>query len=91
MLKQNDKGNRLEEKEELLKRLGKSDGYDDIRWFLAIDMAGEFDKHVNFCFESVISLENDGLIKVEDYLHEKKKRIELISLQKAGAFSKRQG
>lgn len=54
----------METKEQLLTRLGKNDDNDDVRWDLAIDMAGELDRHVNFCFEEVIELENKGLIEL---------------------------
>ena len=56
----------MEDKEELLKRLGKNDGYDEFRWKVASDMALELDRHINFCFESLISLEKNKLIRVEE-------------------------
>jgi len=54
----------VESKEELLKRLGKNDGNNETRWLLAVDMCGRLDRHVNFCFESVIKLEDNGLIEL---------------------------
>lgn len=47
----------MESKQEILERLGKKDGFDERRWETACDMAQELDAHVNFCFESIISLE----------------------------------
>ena len=56
----------MESKEQLLARLGKNDGNDGARWDLAVDMAGELDRHINFCFEEVIELENKGLIELKN-------------------------
>lgn len=54
----------MESKEEILKRLGKGDGFDEERWKLACESAQENDIHVNFCFKSLIQLEDKGLIKL---------------------------
>lgn len=54
----------MESKEEILQRLGKGDGHDEKRWEIACDMAQEQDRHVNFCFESLIKLEDKELIKL---------------------------
>lgn len=54
----------MESKEGILKRLGKGDGFDEERWKLACESAQEHDIHVNFCFKSLIELEDKGLIKL---------------------------
>lgn len=56
----------METKEEILKRLGKKDGHDEIRWETACNMAQEQDRHVNFCFESILKLEDKGLIQLQE-------------------------
>lgn len=52
----------MESKQEILERLGKKDGFDERRWETACDMSQEIDTHVNFCFESIMGLEEKGLI-----------------------------
>lgn len=73
----------MESKQEILKRLGKGDGFDERRWETACDMAQELDTHVNFCFESIIGLEEKGLIQLnvitlEDCVNECYKNNEFI-------------
>jgi len=53
----------METKQEILDRLGKKDGFDEKRWLTACNISQEKDIHVNFCFESLISLEEKGLIQ----------------------------
>ena len=55
----------METKEEILERLGKKDGFDETRWETACNMAQEEDIHVNFCFESILNLENKGLTQLQ--------------------------
>ena len=52
----------METKEEVIKRFGKNDGFDEDRWKGAIQMSGEIDCHVNTCFVRLLKLEDDGII-----------------------------
>lgn len=52
-------------KEETIKRYGKSDGFDDDRYDQALLMSGLTDNPVFLCFESLVNLENKGLISLE--------------------------
>lgn len=54
----------MESKTEILNRLGKKDGFDEQRWVTACNISEEKDIHVNFCFESLISLEEKDLIQI---------------------------
>jgi len=55
----------METKSEIIQRLGKQDGNDEVRWQTAISMACELDRHVNFCFESLIKLENKNFVFID--------------------------
>lgn len=73
----------MESKQKILERLGKKDGFDERRWEIACDMAQELDIHVNFCFESLLRLEEKGFIQfnvitLEDCVNECYKNNEFV-------------
>ena len=49
-------------KTEIIDKHGKHDGKDHLRWLVACEKSQELDRHVEFIFESLIKLENQGLI-----------------------------
>lgn len=51
-------------KEEIIKRYGKNDGYDLDRYEQAIMMASLTDNPISICFKGLINLENKGLINL---------------------------
>lgn len=51
-------------KDETIKKFGKSDGYDEDRYHMAMEMAARTDHPVFVCFEGLINLENKGLIEL---------------------------
>lgn len=64
-------------KEEIIKKFGKNDGHNELRWQTAVHQAGILDRHVAFVFEDLIKLEDRGLIEVRT-LNEDDERLEKI-------------
>ncbi|MCP3942417.1 MAG: hypothetical protein GY710_13145 [Desulfobacteraceae bacterium] len=54
------------DKKNIIKKYGKHDGNDHHRWVNAAEMAAENDYHVEICFKSLISLEDKGLIVLNE-------------------------
>ena len=55
-------GTMMNLKTEIIDKHGKHDGKDHLRWLVACEKSQELDRHVEFIFESLINLENQGLI-----------------------------
>ena len=53
-------------KEETIKRFGRQDGCDELRWEGACEQSQLIDAPVFMCFEGLVNLEKKGLIEMID-------------------------
>lgn len=51
-------------KDEIIEKFGKKDGFDEDRYKEAVKIASLIDKPLFLCFEGLINLENKGLVEL---------------------------